>query len=114
MELCKKCNGKHDLKKGCVKSEKKSLKKFRDAPPAPPLATGLGASISAGLSGGIKKSEVEGKSFAELKKQEGYQAKEQEARSFRDLKKREEDMMALEEKVGSLAAHIKDVLKNIK
>lgn len=54
MELCKKCKSKHDLKKGCP--EKKSLKKFRDAPPAPPLAPTLGGSIAAGLGGGIKKS----------------------------------------------------------
>ena len=73
MELCKKCNGKHDLKKGCLKPAKKGDKlekeigtfggeDSRASAPRPPLAAGvnnggLGASIAAGLSGSVRKAE---------------------------------------------------------
>lgn len=127
MESCVKCKSKHDLEKACAPMKKsKKLKKFRDAPPAPPLAPTLGGAITAGLSsGGIKKSqagdsEVIGKSFNELKKNEPAPVKIKSTESitagmsFAELKKREEEMMRIEEETGSLASHIKDILKKIK
>lgn len=120
MENCSKCKKPHDLKKGCAMPAKKGAKLEKEAAaptPAPSIGTQIGWP---GSPAPVTKSEVEGKSFNDLKKNEPAPVKVKSyesitaGMSFADLKKREEDMMKAEEKIGSLAAHIKDVLKNIK
>ena len=85
MDVCKKCNGKHDLKKACTPKKSQKLEKeigameadSRSSAPKPPLAAGvnnggLGASIAAGLSGGIRKSEKVKKADDPRLKVKGY------------------------------------------
>jgi hypothetical protein len=63
----------------------------------------------------MNKSELKaGMSFNDLKKSEVTKKPEEKIISISELKKREDDMMAMEDKVNSVAAHIKDILKKIK